>query len=74
MMKPAELRELNENELKLKLSELQELMFRYRFQTSMGQLDNPIKIRSTRRDIARIKTIIHEKLSASKKTEAKSSD
>ncbi|MBN1356443.1 50S ribosomal protein L29 [bacterium] len=59
-MKISDIREMSLEELALKLSELQELMFRYRFQSAMGQLDNPIKIRNARRDIARIQTVITE--------------
>ena len=61
MMKIDELRELSKDELNLKLSEFEELMFRYRFQNSLGQIENPIKMRELRRDIARIKTIMNER-------------
>jgi large subunit ribosomal protein L29 len=57
-MKFSELKELSPEELALKYGELQELMFRYRFQAAMGQLDNPIKMRNARKDIARIKTLM----------------
>ncbi len=68
-MKTKELRELNDNELALKLSEFEELMFRYRFQNSLGQMDNPIKMRELRRDIAKVKTIINERLASSENKE-----
>ena len=42
-------------------AELQEQLFRLRFQKSLGQLDNGLKIRETRRDIARVKTVLREK-------------
>ncbi len=61
-MKPEVLREMSPDELELKLTELQELAFRYRFQTALGKLDNPLKLRLTRRDIARVKTILNEKI------------
>ena len=40
---------------------MQEQLFRLRLQKSVGQLDNALKIRETRRDIARVKTILKEK-------------
>ena len=60
-MKPAEIRELGPEELKAKQRELQEQLFRLRIQKSTGQLDNPVKIRETRREIARVKTVLREK-------------
>jgi large subunit ribosomal protein L29 len=60
-MKNAEkLREMNADELRGKERELQEQLFRLRFQKSLGQLDNALKIRETRRDIARVKTVIKQ--------------
>ncbi len=59
-MKAKDIRELSSDELSLKLKDLKETMFRYRFQAATGQLDNPIKLRGTRRDIARILTVISE--------------
>ena len=41
--------------------ELAEQMFRLRFQKSLGQLDNPLKLREIRRDIARVKTLLRER-------------
>ncbi len=61
MTKPAELRDLSVDELKAKAKELDEQGFRLRLQKAMGQLDSPIKVRTTRRDLARIKTIIRQK-------------
>jgi large subunit ribosomal protein L29 len=54
------LREMNPDELRGKERELQEQLFRLRFQKSLGQLDNALKIRETRRDIARVKTVIRQ--------------
>lgn len=54
------LREMNADELRGKERELQEQLFRLRFQKSLGQLDNALKIRETRRDIARVKTVIRQ--------------
>jgi large subunit ribosomal protein L29 len=60
-MKPAKVREMGQEELKTKERELQEQMFRLRVQQSIGQLDNGIKLRQTRREIARVKTVLREK-------------
>ncbi len=59
-MKIRELRELSADELKQKELELRDQLFKLRFQKSLGQLDNPAKIRNVRRDIARIKTLLKE--------------
>ena len=60
-MKTKELRELSDEELTKKLSEAKEELFNLRFQLSTAQLDNPLKIRQVRRDIARIETIRRER-------------
>ena len=60
-MKADNLRELSDDELRGKERELQEQLFRLRFQRAVGQLTNPLKIRETRRDIARVKTILRQK-------------
>ncbi len=59
-MKASEIRELSRDEMHLKIIELKEEYFNLRFQHSIGQLENPQKLRQTRRDIARIKTIVRE--------------
>lgn len=59
-MKTKEMRELNEAELKNKLKDLQEEYQNFRFQHATRQLDNPLRLRMVRRDIARIKTLLHE--------------
>ena len=60
-MKAEALRELTAEELGDKRRELQDQLFRLRFQKSLGQLDNAIKLREIRRDIARVKTVLREK-------------
>jgi len=60
-MKPSKVREMGTEELETKQRELQEQLFRLRVQQSIGQLDNAIKLRETRRDIARVKTVRREK-------------
>jgi len=60
-MKAKELRELDVDALVSKIDELEELYLKLRFQKVSGQLENPSKLRMTRRDIARAKTILTEK-------------
>jgi len=60
-MKSEELRELSDYELKEKLSEAKTELFNLRFQSATGQLHNPLTLKYTRRDIARIQTIIRER-------------
>ena len=60
-MKPDKVREMSTDELVAKERELQEQLFRLRFQKSIGQLDNALKIRETRRDIARVKTVLRQR-------------
>jgi large subunit ribosomal protein L29 len=60
-MKPEKIREMSADELKHKEHELQEQLFRLRFQKSLGQLDNALKLRETRREIARVLTVLKEK-------------
>ena len=60
-MKAEQAREMSVEELLGKEKELAESLFRLRFQKSLGQLDNALKIRETRRDLARVKTVIRQK-------------
>ncbi|PYQ24557.1 MAG: 50S ribosomal protein L29 [Acidobacteria bacterium] len=60
-MKPEQIREMSVDDLRGKEKELQEQLFKLRFQKSIGQLDNALKLRETRRDIARVKTVLKEK-------------
>jgi large subunit ribosomal protein L29 len=52
---------MSDDELRGKERELQEQLFKLRFRRAVGQLTNPLKIRETRRDIARVKTILRQK-------------
>ena len=61
MMDVAELRDLSVDDLQARATELEDQLFRMRLQQSLGQLDAPLKLRFTRRDLARIKTVITEK-------------
>lgn len=58
-MKIKELREFSADELKHREAELVDQLFKLRFQKSLGQLDNPMKIKTIKRDIARIKTLLN---------------
>ena len=61
MMDVAELRDLSVDDLEARAKEVEDQLFRMRIQQSLGQLDAPLKLRHTRRDLARIKTIITQK-------------
>ncbi len=61
-MKASELRNLTSAEIEQKVSGFKEELFNLRFQLATGQLDNPTRIRDVRKEIARAKTIIHERL------------
>lgn len=60
-MKARELRELTEEELKSKEAELQDQLFKLKFQHALGQLDNALKLQNIKKDIARINTVLVEK-------------
>ena len=60
-MKTAELRDKSENELETRERELSEQLFKLRFQRATGRLENPMKIRTVKREIARIKTLLGER-------------
>ena len=59
-MKPSEIRDMTLDEMHSKISDLKEELFNLRFQHEIGQLENPQRMKQTKRDIARLKTIIHE--------------
>ncbi|MFN8009305.1 MAG: 50S ribosomal protein L29 [Terriglobia bacterium] len=60
-MKAEKIRELSEDELKARLQESREQMFRLRFQMATGQTEGLSKLRTLRKDIARMKTIGQER-------------
>lgn len=64
-MKPADLRQKSEDELKSELVGLRKEAFNLRFQGATGQLENTARVGQVRRDIARIKTIMTQKRKAS---------
>jgi large subunit ribosomal protein L29 len=55
------IREMSVEDVLAKERELREQLFRLRLQKAVGQLDNAVKMRATRRDIARLATILREK-------------
>ncbi|MBN1164807.1 MAG: 50S ribosomal protein L29 [Candidatus Krumholzibacteriota bacterium] len=63
-MKGVELREMTLEELRVREEDLTEELARSRIHLSIKRLDNPLKVRVTRRELARVKTIIREKTAA----------
>jgi len=59
-MELKKMREMSDLELNAELDKMKKDLFNLRFQHVTGQLENPIKMRDTKKDIARIKTIIRE--------------
>ncbi|MFA9452624.1 MAG: 50S ribosomal protein L29 [Candidatus Aminicenantaceae bacterium] len=59
-MKPTEMRELSPDELADKEAELKDQLFKLRFQHALGQLENTMKLKTIKKDLARIKTIQNE--------------
>jgi large subunit ribosomal protein L29 len=60
-MKAVDLQQLSLQELKKRLADEREALANLRFQLATSQLESPIKVRSTRRDIARLVTVIRQK-------------
>ena len=60
-MKAKELREMSEVELNKKLADLKQELFNLRFQHAINQLDNPVRIDTVKKDIARVMTVLAEK-------------
>jgi len=60
-MKAADIRELTVDDLLGRVKDLEDQIFRFRIQKSMGQLEAPGKSKDLRRDLARINTILREK-------------
>ena len=56
-MKASEIRKLSAEELDAKLLELKDELFKLRFQQAINQLDNPMRIKAVKKDIARVKTV-----------------
>jgi len=59
--KTAELRDLSVEDLRAREQDLDDQLFRMRIQKSMGQLESPLKVRTLRRTLARVKTLLQQK-------------
>jgi large subunit ribosomal protein L29 len=59
-MKTSEIRDMNLDEMQSKISDLKEELFNLRFQHEIGQLENPQRMKETKKDIARMGTILKE--------------
>ena len=68
-MKPSEIREMSLEEMQRKASDLEQELFNLRFQHETGQLENSVKLKEAKCDIARVKTIIVETVNKQKKQE-----
>ncbi len=60
-MKASEIRELSDEELLQRLKDLREAKFNLTFQHATGRLENTAQLKKTRRDIARVETVIRQK-------------
>jgi len=60
-MKAKEMRELSDEELLRRIEELKKELFNLRFQLVTGHVDNPMRVREVKRNIARAKTILRER-------------
>jgi large subunit ribosomal protein L29 len=60
MMKSSQIRELAPDEMAARITELQEELFRLKFRGATETLDDPLRLRVIRRDIARLKTVLRE--------------
>jgi large subunit ribosomal protein L29 len=65
VVKANSMRDLTVDEIQQRVVELREELFNLRFRNSMRQLDNPLKIRQSRREMARLLTVLREKQTAS---------
>jgi large subunit ribosomal protein L29 len=61
-MKARDLREKSIDELRRTEADLAEQLFKLRFQKATGQIENPVKIRLVRKDIARLKMVLSQRL------------
>ena len=60
-MKPNEIREMSVEDLKTRIDELTRERFNLRFRSATESIDNPMRFRDLRRDIARLQTILRER-------------
>ena len=68
-MEVKDIRELTDDELSDKLQDAKEELFNLRFQLATGQLDNPMKLKETKREIARVQTVRRQRELESVKVE-----
>ncbi len=62
MVEVDQLKLLENSELLEKVGQLKQELFHFRSQLAMGRMENPMRIRETKRDIARVRTVIREKI------------
>jgi len=60
-MRAEEIREMSDADIKTRIGELEEERFRLRFRSATEPLEDPLRLRWIRRDIARLKTLLHER-------------
>lgn len=63
-VKAGAMRDMSVDEITTRVAELREELFNLRFRNTMRQLDNPLKIRESRREMARLLTVLREKQTA----------
>jgi large subunit ribosomal protein L29 len=63
-MKAAEIRDLTGDEIVARVDQLEEELFRLRFRSATMELENPMLLRTLKRDIARLKTVLRERETA----------
>jgi large subunit ribosomal protein L29 len=68
-MEAKDIKNLNDDELQKKMQDAKEELFNLRFQLATGQLDNPMKLKDTRKLIARVQTVRRERELAAAKAE-----
>ena len=60
-MKTGEIREMTVDEIDARINQLQEELFRLRFRSATQELENPMLLRTLRKDVARLKTVLRER-------------
>ena len=60
-MKTGDIRDLTVDEIEARITQLQEELFRLRFRSATQELENPMLLRTLRKDIARLKTVLRER-------------
>jgi large subunit ribosomal protein L29 len=63
-MKAADMRELTSDEITARIDQLHEELFRLRFRSATQELENPMLLRTLRRDVARLMTVLHSRTTA----------